>query len=330
MRKQTILLILGLALGITLLGCGSATPAANNATSAAPPAQVSATATSAQIPTPTNAPAAASDSNGTIPLLERLLPDPSSRAFRYAGAEFVIQAASISNRNVMNPDQTMPGNPWVNVVIKATNNQAYPVTTPKFEITFADGTNANGLDGIRLNQNGTQELNLRGIAKADTVWDGAVLTLSEAGKEPLKISLTGAPAKADLPRALKPGDAVTATNKYGEKIMVQVTDAQLDIDGIVTGQRAERAPVGKRFVRVTAQAQNMDAKNGMSVGNEYLQLRADGAPAEIAFDESGAQTIPLDESANLTVYFLVPAEAKEFKLVVAPDGQAPQEIALTP
>lgn len=329
MNKLAPTLGIGLALGLALAGCGGATPAANNATAIAPPVQVVATPTSAPISEPTNAPAA-SDSNAAIPLLERLLPDATSRAFRYAGAEFVIQEASISNRNLMNRDQTMSGNPWVNVVIQATNTQAYPVTTPKFEITFADGTNASGLDNIRLNKNAAQELNLRAVAQPDTTWDGAVLTLAESGKEPLAIPLTGALTKSEYPRALKPGDAVTATNKYGEKISVQVTDAQLDMDGIVSGQRAERAPTGKRFVRVNALAQNVDAKNGMSVGSEYLQLLADDAPAELAFDETGAQTIPFNESAKLTVYFLVPAEAQEFKLVVAPDGQVPQNITLAP
>ncbi len=329
MNKQNLIFFLCIGIAVWLCACGGSTASTNNSTNTPQKTNAVATTTTQNAQEPTNAAASASNAGASSPLLERRLPDPTARAFRYAGAQFVIQEASISNRNLMNPDQTMPGNPWVNVVIKATNNQAYPVTTPKFEITFADGTKANGLDGIRLNKKGTQELNLRGVAKADTVWDGAILTLAESGKEPLKISLTAAPEKSEYPFALKADAAVTATNKYGEKISVQVIDAQLDIDGIVSGQRAERAPVGKRFVRVTAQAQNMDAKNVMSVGSEYLQLRADGAPAEIAFDESGAQTIPLNESAKLNVYFLVPAEAKAFKLVVAPDGQAPKEITLT-
>lgn len=330
MNKQNLILFLCIGIAVWLIGCGGSTPSTTNPTLAPPTTKAAATTPPQNVPEPTAAAASASNAGASIPLLERLLPEPTSRAFRYAGADFVIQEASISNRNLMNPDQTMAGNPWVNVVIKATNNQTYPVTTPKFELVFADGTNTYGLDGIRLNKNDTQGLNLRGVAKADTAWDGAVLTLSESGKEPLKIPLTGTPEKSEYPLALKAGAAVTATNKYGEKILAQVTDSQLDIDGIVSGQRADRAPVGKRFVRVTAQAQNMDAKNGMSVGSEYLQLVADGAPAELAFDETGAQTIPLNESAKLTVYFFVPADAQEFKLVVAPDGQEPKEITLTP
>lgn len=94
MNKLTITLILGLALTFAFAGCGSATPAANNANSPTPLAQL-ATPTPAPISEPTNAPAAA-DSNAAIPLLERLLPDPTSRAFRYAGADFVIQEASIT------------------------------------------------------------------------------------------------------------------------------------------------------------------------------------------------------------------------------------------
>lgn len=328
---QKISLIFGAVIVIFLFGCGGSSPAANNT---AVPASTKAVQSTTAVPgtaAQATAPAAtSSDTGANIPLLERLLDDPTSRAFRYAGADFVIGEASISNRNLMNRDQTMPGNPWVNVVIKTTNNQDYPVTTPKFEITFADGTIASGLDGIRLNKDASQELNLRAVAKLATEWDGAVLTLSESGKEPLKIPLTGTPEMSEYPHVLKPGAAVTATTKYGEKIQVLVKSATMDIDGVVSGQRAERAPQGKRFVRIEAQGQNTDAKNGMSVGSEYLQLLADGAPAELAFDATGAQTIPLNEIAKLTVYFLVPAETKEFKLVVAPDGQESKEIPLAP
>ncbi len=330
MNKQNSILFLCIGIAVWLIGCGGSTASTSHPTASPHTANAATTSGPTNAPEPTEAAVPSSNADASIPLLERLLPDPTSRAFRYAGAEFVIQEASISNRDLMNREKTMPGNPWANVVIKVTNPQAYPVTTPKFEITFADGINASGLDGIRLNKNDSQELNLRAVAKPETTWDGAVLILSENGKEPLQIPLTGALAKSEYPRALKVGDAVTAVNKYGEKIQVEITDAQLDMDGVVSGQRAERAPQGKRFVRMNAQAQNVDAKNGMSVGSEYFQLLAEDAPAEMAFDESGAQTILLNESAKFTVYFLVPANSQDFKLVVAPDGQAPQEITLAP
>lgn len=319
-----------LAAGLVQSACGgSDTPSAEPAT-VAPTAPAATTSAPANVPEPTIASGASANSEAPIPLVERLLPDPDSRAFRYAGAEFVIREASISNRDLMNRERTMPGNPWVNVAIQATNNQDYPVTTPKFELAFTDGTSAGGLDGIRLNKNESTELNLRGVVKADTAWDGAVLTLAASDREPLELALTGALEKSEYPHPLKSGDAVTATTKYGEKIRVGVTDAILDIDGIVSGQRAERAPLGKRFVRVNLEAQNMDAKNGMSVAADSFQLTADGAPAELAFDETGAKTVPLQETANFTFYFLVPAESRAFKLVVTPDGQAPGDIALTP
>lgn len=327
MNKIGILVIL--MLGLILMSCGgSDTP--KTPTSRTPDAPAAEASTPAVEAAPTATAGSSTSSGAAVPLLERLLPDPASRAFRYAGAEFVIREASISNRDIMNRERTMPGNPWVNVVIQATNNQAYPVTLPKFELEFTDGTTASGLDGVRVNKNESTELNLRGVAKPETMWDGAVLTLSASDREPLTLSLTGAFEKSEYPLTLKPGDGVTATTKYGEKITAQVTDAQLDMDGIVSGQRADRAPTGKRFVRVNLQAQNMDAKNGMSVAADSFQLTADDAPAELAFDETGAKTIPLQETANFTLYYLVPAESKAFKLVVAPDGREPGDIALTP
>ncbi|MEJ5311992.1 MAG: hypothetical protein WHX52_19680 [Anaerolineae bacterium] len=321
MRKKTIVVV-GILLTVLLAACGGAGDKA-----AVAEAPVSADAPSVAVATAVPAtPTEAAVSLVDIPL------DTLPRAFRYAGVDFAVTGGRLTNRSPIDPNQTVPGTLRVELTLEAKNLSGFTadIKNGTLRINFADGTAVEQVAVDSLANGATRAYTIKGNVQPTTTWDGATVTLSEADKEPLTVALTGAETLTGQAQPLASGGETDGLNKYAESIHFQVKDASLWDDGPQPGGYYIHAPLGRRFLMVTIQATNTGGQNGVSIYAEQFQVLADGVPFAVSYDVDGAQSVALNTSAEVTYYFLIPANTVKVQLVVVADADQPAQIPLTP
>lgn len=191
-------------------------------------------------------------------------------------------------------------------------------------LAFANGTQLRKhLQGFASGQ--VADLALSGSVPAGTAWEGATLTVSESGKPPQTVTV-GQPAPA-TGIALAPGGEAVAPSRYRDPVTYQVAQAALELDGPRSGGFFERATDGQRFARIRVTVLNKGAKNGVSIGQEAFELRADGQSMNIAVGLF-ARAIAFNQSADFELVYRVPADAQKLVLVVGADGKKPAQIEL--
>ncbi|MCA9899965.1 MAG: hypothetical protein KC433_17360 [Anaerolineales bacterium] len=319
MWKRYFVLVFVLGFGM-LVACGGGEEAgvAETAVSSAPIVEAT-----AQLPTavPVLAEAAPVD----IPLTS--LP----RAFSYAGVDFVITDGRLTNRSLIDPNTAVADTFRAELTLQGQNNSGFKadIVNGVVQINFADGTAVaqTVIDPIEIGD--TRTFTVSGAVQSTTNWEGATLTLSEAGKEPLTITLTGAETVTGQSQQFTGGEA-TGLNKYDESIQYQITEASLWLDGPQSGGYYVHAPAGQRFLRITAHVTNTGGSNGVSIYAEQFQAVADGIPSAVSYDVNGAQSVTLNTSTDVSFYFLVPASAAKLAITVAADGHQSATISLMP
>jgi len=191
-------------------------------------------------------------------------------------------------------------------------------------LEFANGaqvrTGAHGLGSAEVTT-----VVLTGTVPADTGWDGAMLTLSESGKPPQRVTV-GAPASASED-ALVPGPEVSAPTRYGEPVIYSVSQATLLLDGPRSGGFYERTSDAQRFLRAVVTALNKGGRNGVSIGQESFELWADDQSLNQAVGMF-ARTVAYNQSNDFELFYRVPADAKSLTLKVGTDGKHPGQIEL--
>lgn len=251
------------------------------------------------------------------------------RSFTYAGVDFTVLDGRLTNRNPLDPDQTTDQfRAELNIEGKNMSGFKADISNGTFRITFADGSVVEqaAVDPVEVNE--TRVYALSGSVPPTTQWEGATLTLSEADTEPLTIALTGEETVTGQPEPLTTGGEATGLNKYDESIQYQVMDATRWLDGPQPGGYYIHVPLGQEFVMVTVKATNTGGQSGVSIYSEQFQVLADGEPFAVSYDVDGAQAVTLNTSAEVSYYFLIPANAAGIQLTVAADGNQPQQITL--
>lgn len=319
MWKRFFVLVFVVSLGL-LAACGGGEEAgvAATAVSSAPIVEVT-----AQLPTAV--PAVAEAAPVDMPLTT--LP----RAFSYAGVDFVISDGRLTNRSLIDPNTAVADTFRVELTVQGQNNSGFKadIVNGVVQIDFADGTAVaqTVVDPIEIGE--TRSFAVSGAVQPNTTWDGATLTLSEAGKEPLTIALTGPETVTGQSQPLAGGEA-TGLNKYDESIQYQITEASLWLDGPQSGGYYVHAPAGQQFLRITAHVTNTGGSSGVSIYAEQFQAVADGTSSAVSYDVNGAQSVTLNASTDVSFYFLVPANAANLAITVAADGTQPATILLVP
>ncbi len=251
------------------------------------------------------------------------------RTFTYAGVEFKVQDGRITNRSLLDPNTTADQfRAELNIEGQNLSGFKADISNGTWRITFADGTAVEqlGVDPLEINESRTYAVS--GEVLPTTQWEGATLTLSEADTEPLTINLTGEETITGQSTPLATGGEATGLNKYDESIQYQVKDASIWLDGPQPGGFYIHVPLGQEFVMVTVQATNTGGQSGVSIYSEQFQIVADGTPYAVSYDVNGAQAVTLNTSAEVSFYFLIPANAASIQLTVAADGKQPQQIGL--
>ncbi|MCI0398605.1 MAG: hypothetical protein L0332_18710 [Chloroflexi bacterium] len=251
----------------------------------------------------------------TVPSVERALPDAPVREFVYAGANFQVTQAVITNRDPNDPTLTLPDSFHVELTLSAENPTQYTILFEAglLQLTFNNGTVVEQPFGGFIATRDTLVVNVNGPVAPDTAWEGASLTLDEVGKEPITVPLSGNPPEVVPPISLGTGDPVTAQNQSGQEIQYRVTGATLNLDGFMFGS-GTRAPLGQRFLKVTVHVTDVSAGDILAGGGDF-RIQADGVLSDMVHDETGALILSQGTETDLTFWFVVPAEAQSLILV---------------
>lgn len=246
------------------------------------------------------------------PLVEQVLPAGSAgQEFVYGSVNFKVTQAVINNRDLYDPNLTLADAFHAEFKLTADNQTPFTIFFENGALTikFSDGTEVRQPFGGGLGPNQTMEFTASGPVAAGTTWDGASLTIDEIGKEPFTVPLTGEVSPTIYPVVPLRGAAVTGQNERGETMDYEVVEGVMTIDG-----PGGRAPLGKRFIRVTLNVTN-GAPGGILVSGADFKLRADGVLSDMVYDETGGMTPSTGVRSQVIVWFLIPAEARELVLV---------------
>lgn len=283
--------------------CGSP-PAADRGGAARPPAVAESSS------------AAASDA--AAPPARDVLPPDALPAFSYAGIRYEPQEGAIAST----PDGSRAR---ARLVLRATAPSRFEVPLDaELGLTFANGAQVRSpLPSLGASQ--VEVIEVAGDVPAGTTWAGCSLSITEAGREPLRLRLGEDPAPP--PDELEATESAKASTRYGDQVAYEVTGATFTADGPRRGGFYGRAPEGQRFLRTRIAVTNVDGRHGVSIGEESFALVTDLGTAPIAVGVN-AQSIALGQRVEFEVIFLVPVEAGEFTLTVGADGNAPGRIQL--
>jgi hypothetical protein len=252
----------------------------------------------------------------SAPLVARPLDVTTLPPVRYAGIVYEARSGSLDPEG---------SGMRARLVVQATAPSKFEVPMDGvLTLEFTNGARVHGR-APALGAAQVADLTLSGPVPADSVWDGATLTIAESGKVPQRVTV----GQPEPPRreVLAPGPAVTVPSRYGEPITYTMADAALELDGPRTGGFFERAGDLERFLRVRVTVLNKGAPNGVSIGMEKFELLADGASANVAVGMF-ARTVTFNQSLDVELVYRVPTDAKALAVKVGADGRKPGEIAL--
>ena len=250
--------------------------------------------------------------------VDRPLQGTLPREVRYAGLDFKVNAATVTNQ--------VPGNSSQAPQYRA--DQAYavldllvtnPLTTeavylnsdvPRLEL--ADGKSypeSSGWSGGVDRQSSSDARLVFTVPYAATL-NGAKLVLQGAGKQPATLALDGPAPVAQYPIKLAAGGRATVGT-----VNYTVLSATLDLDA-----NGKRADTGKRFLLLKMRVENTsDFRGGMALSGDNFRLLVDGVPRAPA--ESPSMVIDAQSAIDGDVVFAVPEAATQADLQVGEVGR---------
>lgn len=240
------------------------------------------------------------------------LPAGALPAFSYAGIRYEPQGGVIQGTTAR-----------VTLSASAPSKFEVPLDA-EIRLTFANGAEIKAaLPSLGASQ--VTVVELAGPVPPDTTWDGATLSITEAGREPFQLRFGDDGEQP--PDALEATGTAKVLTRYGDQVSYEVLGASFASDGPRRGGFYGRAPEGQRFLRTRIAATNVDGRHGVSIGEEAFQLTTDVGPASIAVGVN-AQALALGQRGEFEVVFLVPKQARTFTLRVGADADTPGQITL--
>ncbi len=249
--------------------------------------------------------------------VDRPLQGTLPRTVRYAGLDFKVNAATVTNRT---PDSTSEtpryrmDRAYAELDLLITNSlttKAIYLGNDIARLELADGKSypeSNGWSD-RFDKQASSEARLIFTVPYTATLKDAKLILQEPGKEPATLPLDGPAPEARYPVKLAGGGHATVG-----KVNYTVLSAMLDLDA--DGQRAE---AGKRFLLLKMRVENTsDFAGGMALGANHFRLLVDGAPrAPDAFPNT---LINAKSAVDGEVVFVLPNAAVKADLQVGEVG----------
>jgi hypothetical protein len=253
----------------------------------------------------------------TPSLVNRPVQGTLPREVRYAGLDFKVNTATVTNREPGDSSQApryRSDRAYAVLDLLVTN----PLTTKTVyldsdvaRLELADGKSypeSSGWSGGVDRQSSSDARLVFTVPYAATL-KGAKLILQEAGKQPATLPLDGPAPVARYPITLAAGERATVgTTNY------TVLSATLDLDA-----DGKRAGVGKRFLLLKTRVENTsDFRGGMTLGGDNFRLVVDGVP--LAPDVSPSTVIDAKSAVEGDVVFAVPETAAKADLQVGEVG----------
>jgi hypothetical protein len=313
------LLSLALVASLVLAGCnvsGAPSSGSNNSTSSPT------TITSSDPSNPGNTsadPGNASPTGTTAPevgiiKIARTLSNNPAVTFRYAGIDFTVKKALITNELPHFQGRYSDTDTTIYLTLSGSNDSKdfARITSGLLTLTLDGNQYKKPLaTGIQSRDTGSVAFEWDNVPLA-TDWKGAALNINEENKEPVTVTLDD-PQPSTYPIMLTPGaDAVAGSYP----ITYSVTLAQIGLDGISSNSLMEQADQGSRFVTIKFSATNQTPNRDAYLAADYATLLADGKPVKPDYLDPAADAIKPLNTSKFTAWYVVPADTKSLVLEV--------------
>ena len=256
---------------------------------------------------------------GSVPPVQQPLNEGLPRTVTYAELAYTVNAAVLDN--VRPEDGKVVADRLFARLSMAIVNQSDQnpfFNTSLFRLRLAGGEEYSPAEYLSWAPfpGGTERHEVVFEVPAGTQWEGAVLQLAEADREPAELPLTGPVPDPGFPRPVTL-PAETADISDGD-VVYTLLGAALDLDWDAT-----RAELGQRFLVLDLRLTNAVYPQGMHVGSTHFRLLLDGlsrAPVAATSD-----VIDYNASIERQVVFAIPAGAGQVTIqlgdVTRPEAQ---------
>ncbi len=221
-------------------------------------------------PSPTDAPGAG------VAKIERALSSNPAVTFRYAGVDFTVKKALITNELPHFQGHYSDTDATIYLTLSGSNeSKDYARITSGLLVLTLDGNQYKQPLGTGIQSRDTQSADFEwDNVPLATDWKGATLNINEEDKEPVTVALDN-PQPSKYPIKLTPGaDAVAGSIP----ITYSVSLAQMSLDGIGADSQMGQVATDMRFVIVNFTATNQSSNRDAYLGPEDVALLADNKP----------------------------------------------------
>jgi hypothetical protein len=270
-------------------------------------------------PSPTDTPGAG------VAKIERALSSNPAVTFRYAGVDFTVKKALITNELPHFQGHYSDTDATIYLTLSGSNeSKDYARITSGLLVLTLDGNQYKQPLGTGIQSRDTQSADFEwDNVPLATDWKSATLNINEEDKEPVTVTLDN-PQPPRYPIKLTPGaDAVAGSIP----ITYSVSLAQMSLDGIGADSQMGQVATDMRFVIVNFTATNQSSNRDAYLGPEDVALLADNKPVRSDWMDPAADAIKPMLADKLTVWFEVPADTKSLVFEVGP-ADAPSQIPL--
>ena len=255
--------------------------------------------------------------------LERPLQLTQTRTMKYAGLQFTLTKAVISNRVANDQPQDKANMALADLTFSVVNTlkDGVGIRSGMWQLKLGDGSVYKRPYEDNLAPRDTKELMISFRVPPSSEWKGAQLTLDEMDKEPATLILDGPALPQQYPAKLASGDETTTK----EPVMTYtILAAVMDVDGA-----GQRATLGKRYLNLSVRVANKEAGGGGGAFlPEFFRLMIDGSPSAPE-NMSDNNIINGQSSQDITMSFVIPESATNVELEVGkPDIQETARIPI--
>jgi hypothetical protein len=270
--------------------------------------------------TPTGTPQA-----GAPAKVEHALSTNPPITFRYAGIDFTVKKALITNELPHFPGHYSGTDATIYLTLSGTDDSVYStdISSGLLVLTL-DGTEYKQPAEIGIQSRDTQSIDFEWDNVPQTTdWKGATLNINQEGKVPVTVALDN-PQPQKYPIALKAGRDISGGTP---PMTYTVTMAQIGLDGMNATQFLQ-ADTDMIYVTVKLSVTSQNTETADYFGGDYVTLLADNKPVKPdELDPPAAAITPL-KTSKFTAWFEIPAGTKTFVLEVG-NGDQTAQIQLT-
>jgi len=254
--------------------------------------------------------------------LERPLQLTETRTMKYAGLQFTLTKAVISNRVANDQPQDNANLALADLTFSVVNTlkDGVGIRSGIGQLKLCDGSVYKRPYEDNLAPRDTKERMISFRVPPSSEWKGAQITLDEQDKEPATLALDGPAQPQQYPAKLASGDERTTK----EPVMTYtILAANVDVDG-----GGQRAALGKRYLNLSVRVANKETGVGSAFLPEFFRLLIDGAPSAPE-NTSDNMVVNGQSSQDITMSFVIPEGATKVELEVGkPDIQETARIPI--